>query len=452
MLKSSHERFLNLTRQILSRKGNMSDWATPIGAKRKTIYDVDEEDHQEPPKKQKLQSEIVVIDDDEKGARPLVGDGSRNNPFMFGWWSTGDIINQEDDGKMFTVVEGDDSDIEVIERRQRPGFRPATPIMDLGDFFDVFKENTPTAQEQDLHGEKGDGQEDADVDDGNINDDDDDDDQSVIFEFEIIKPPGIGNTPWIVSVKEEDAEDDVPELTCSQTTEASNALRSPSPLLDQDTLNNSRFMQAEDDPLQTEDGVSRLPSIGERMVPKRFQVTMNDIPTDRPLTVIEKKEIFFNGLWMQQREALQTTVDRYLSHVEGDLEEEECWLYKGPRLPQLQKRSITLNIGIRCNGKRQKISLNFGFVSMLLKDLLTEEQKLGIIQESWHCSHLCGNWTCMNVRHLTAEAGKININRNPCFRNLYGSCEHFPKCRKELKKPDHELFPDYLNKDWEGIF
>jgi hypothetical protein len=69
---------------------------------------------------------------------------------------------------------------------------------------------------------------------------------------------------------------------------------------------------------------------------------------------------------------------------------------------------------------------------------MTKQQKDGFINNQWHLSHLCGNWTCLNPGHTTVEPGSINIKRNNCFSHRSG-CPHDPKCIKEKKVP---LGPD----------
>ena len=64
---------------------------------------------------------------------------------------------------------------------------------------------------------------------------------------------------------------------------------------------------------------------------------------------------------------------------------------------------------------------------------MTEGQRLGYINEAWHLSHLCGNWTCCNWKHFTVEPGVVNVGRNSCFMYA-GGCNHEPRCMKHLKR------------------
>ena len=82
---------------------------------------------------------------------------------------------------------------------------------------------------------------------------------------------------------------------------------------------------------------------------------------------------------------------------------------------------------------KHKLCVNFGIVALLIKHHLTKEQMDGYVNHSWHLSHLCGNWTCCNWRHLTVESGSINISRNQCFPRAT-HCPHDPPCMRDRKR------------------
>ena len=79
------------------------------------------------------------------------------------------------------------------------------------------------------------------------------------------------------------------------------------------------------------------------------------------------------------------------------------------------------------------IKVNYGVVALLVNYHLTAVQKEGWIEEAWHLSHLCGNWTCCNWRHHTVEDGPTNISRNVCFGSTK-ECIHRPPCMKDKKR------------------
>ncbi|MCJ1390992.1 hypothetical protein MMC18_003853 [Xylographa bjoerkii] len=108
----------------------------------------------------------------------------------------------------------------------------------------------------------------------------------------------------------------------------------------------------------------------------------------------------------------------------------ECWLHPKPPLPY---GSIRYNFHWKDQNSCQALSVNFGVIALLVESSLTEHQQKGYINNAWHLSHLCGNWTCCNWRHFTVEKGSINIQRNACFIHRNG-CIHNPPCMKHLKR------------------
>ena len=79
------------------------------------------------------------------------------------------------------------------------------------------------------------------------------------------------------------------------------------------------------------------------------------------------------------------------------------------------------------------VRVNYGVVALLVNSRLTNDQKEGWIEKSWHLSHLCGNWICCNWRHHTIEDGTTNVSRNGCFGSSK-TCIHKPPCMKEKKQ------------------
>lgn len=70
--------------------------------------------------------------------------------------------------------------------------------------------------------------------------------------------------------------------------------------------------------------------------------------------------------------------------------------------------------GVRGGGGGEgvhEVKVNYGIIALLVNSRLSAVQKEGWIEESWHLSHLCGNWICCNWRHYTVEDGPTNISR-----------------------------------------
>lgn len=159
------------------------------------------------------------------------------------------------------------------------------------------------------------------------------------------------------------------------------------------------------------------------------------------LPVQERKRIFLQTYWRHKLPYLKRCVQAYYSYLPANRDADSCWLYTGPRLPKPPHHNLGVNISFMHNNKSEQVALHIVFISKLLQGLLSEEELVGIANESWHASHLCGNWTCLNERHVHPEPGKVNINRNPCFRNVSGPCAHIPVCLKHLKLAGDILRP-----------
>lgn len=115
---------------------------------------------------------------------------------------------------------------------------------------------------------------------------------------------------------------------------------------------------------------------------------------------------------------------------------ENCWLHPCPPAPCRNGRPRgTIQCGFvwKDASGDHKLKVNFGFVALIVRNQITEEQMKGYVKESWHLSHLCGNWTCCNWRHMTVESGRINNSRNQCFPS-HGHCSHKPQCMKHRKR------------------
>ena len=116
--------------------------------------------------------------------------------------------------------------------------------------------------------------------------------------------------------------------------------------------------------------------------------------------------------------------------------DQDCWLHPAP--PPARKNgcpvgTISCHIVWEDSSGKHKLCVNVGILALLIKHHLTKEQIDGYVNHSWHLSHLCGNWTCCNWRHLTVESGPINVSRNPCFSRAT-HCLHDPPCMRDRKR------------------
>lgn len=127
----------------------------------------------------------------------------------------------------------------------------------------------------------------------------------------------------------------------------------------------------------------------------------------------------------------------------------ECWFHPSPPPPRTSPSGLRPNGNIKRSFAwtddigRHSLVLNFGICSKLIYLKMNKQQRDGWIQQQWHLSHLCGNWSCVNPRHTTVEAGALNSGRNACFAHRDG-CIHVPRCMKELKAAlgaDGKLLP-----------
>lgn len=130
------------------------------------------------------------------------------------------------------------------------------------------------------------------------------------------------------------------------------------------------------------------------------------------------------------------------------LEDAECWLHPSPPPPRLTKNGLL--ISRRSISKRftftspsphapvqlqtHSLTIPYGIAHHLVYHTLTLQRQDGWINQTWQNSHLCGNWTCLNPKHLTVESAGVNGSRNNCFSHRRG-CFHQPVCLKDYKVP-----------------
>jgi len=151
------------------------------------------------------------------------------------------------------------------------------------------------------------------------------------------------------------------------------------------------------------------------------------------LPIEERKRMFIDTPTPEIEDAIQSCIQsinrQFASEDEGG-----CWLHPSPPIYKGKATGvISKDFGWYQNGLRHVLRVNIGIVALLTARQLTTKEKEGYIENAWHLSHLCGNWTCCNWRHLTLEAGRINLDRNVCFKRS-AVCQHVPACMKHLKK------------------
>jgi hypothetical protein len=200
------------------------------------------------------------------------------------------------------------------------------------------------------------------------------------------------------SVVKNEPKDDVPALTFSQESE---------PVQGLDTPMCSQAAKSPSGPTET------------RKLSKQWEMTKY------------KKRLFYKG----HNAAMEPTLRRLKNKFVGDFAttkgEDECWIYAGSSFSG-SSQNISVMVTFWHGAIQYKLCIHLAFVIMLLDGLLTEEAKEGIIEHWWSASHLCGNWRCVNVRHICPEPGSVNSSRNSCFHGGRQVCIHDPPCRKHL--------------------
>ena len=136
------------------------------------------------------------------------------------------------------------------------------------------------------------------------------------------------------------------------------------------------------------------------------------------------------------KERMRKYVHNVYKLFDDSHEEDNCWLHPTPPPARKDGRpvgTISRTFAWKDSSGKHKLHVNFGMVALIVEHQLTEEQMEGYVNESWHLSHLCGNWTCCNWRHMTIESGRNNVSRNQCFP-IARRCPHDPPCMKDRKR------------------
>jgi hypothetical protein len=265
---------------------------------------------------------------------------------------------------------------------------------------------------------------------------DEENDRVVVFEHS--KPADRAGIPWTIPVKQERGGiQTVPDLTSSQETNASEVDKQP---------------RHSEDLFYTRKVVSAKPTF-----PGKGQIITSQAPVGlveridgkEPLLLSIRKRLFFKDYHLK-RARLEKSLEKYYSSIQSERSPDRCWLYTGDKLPKPPAQSLHMSTTIRHNGRLERLSLNILVIKMLLEGRLSQEHIDGLVEHSWHASHLCGNWTCLNIEHIVVEPGSINNNRNTCFKVAQPCSNHIPKCLKHLKLDKSHLRPATNPINWKG--
>ena len=153
-------------------------------------------------------------------------------------------------------------------------------------------------------------------------------------------------------------------------------------------------------------------------------------------SVLDRKRYFM----YTPNDILKEKMNRYVDNVyklfDGVCSEDNCWLHPWPPSNSKNGRprgNVQCGFVWKESSGRKSLYVNVGIVLLIVNEKITEDQKKGYVNEAWQLSHLCGNWTCCNWRHMTVESQHTNNSRNQCFRNQ-DLCCHRPPCMKDRKR------------------
>ena len=162
------------------------------------------------------------------------------------------------------------------------------------------------------------------------------------------------------------------------------------------------------------------------------------------MSIIDRKNFFISTPTKAMRRSMTAHVSN-LDRLFVDSDEMDCWFHPSP--PPSNPVTGRSPGAIKCHFSWKdtddvyhSMGVNYGIVALIVRKRVTSIQQDGFVYESWHLSHLCGNWTCCNWRHFTIEPGPVNVSRNRCLlssglrtRKFNGKCKHRPQCMRSRK-------------------
>ncbi|KAF2703924.1 hypothetical protein K504DRAFT_451143 [Pleomassaria siparia CBS 279.74] len=386
--------------------------------------------------------EIIVIPDDVdeeigKGkSRVTEGTGTQEDPIRVMEWGPGGIISSKDHGIVYTVL--DDEEEITLDRLHSPGssshkYRSMSRTLTLDEEEDAIDEdnineigslsNSPPLTTSPYDGlgstrpslsrtsspvpsfRRGE----EETRDSGVN--------CIIIDDDIDGPEYVYSQDW--SEIKDEGEEEAPQLSHSQETQGTE---------DGERVDTPNCNRRSDD--KQHDTWNALTGEHSQLIINRANL-------------IKKKQLFYEVYGPKILLHLEKRLSRFRASPDL-LNDSECWLYP-KRIRPGHKGALEITVTFRDDDNEiYQYRMNIGIVSMFVAGLMTEECKHGIIHHSWHASHLCGNWSCSNPRHLVAEPGSVNSRRNACFHGFKGTCVHAPRCMKELRT---ELQPGTLKYD-----
>ncbi|PSN70360.1 hypothetical protein BS50DRAFT_585794 [Corynespora cassiicola Philippines] len=399
--------------------------------------------------------EIIVVED-----TPLVkGNGTAESPIHFLHCVTGNIISRKDNG---TVIDIDDSEDEGDSAR-RPSLERASRYSqddelvslrsqswegvlhnsddenESDEEFPNLSESTPSRKARSATWEYPDlgvsSNSDTPIQDSESNSCSDDDGSSDDEDFNLhlrpVRQP-LHKNSRIAHINsendggedDEDDEDEPPVLTWSQETvqtEGTDIEDDAGSLMPAFSTRASHPYEKDQAHLDTIDSYALE-------APKRMPRS--------ELSVEERKKLFYYSYWESEREHLEGILHGYYLHINANREPDQCWLYT---YKFYNKCCLGTNVPFKHHGKGETVYVHITVIAKLLEGLLTSAEKDGLVNQSYHASHLCGNWMCLNPRHVKAEPGGTNQERKSCFNHPCRSCFHEPACMTRLQLPRGQL-------------
>jgi hypothetical protein len=414
-----------------------------------------EDDHQDTPfkdhqellqaEKRPLTSAIIDLTSGQEiydGHPETRGSGSKENPYTFVEWTQDGVIAAVDQGAHFNLVSDDEEEHDNVQRpvsatrspsplfvsrspspRSMPRTEPETRVYDnLGWPSPNLSRTISPAPAFDRDEEE-----------NYPNNDyiivlDDEDDASGEYNY---------SQDWI-TIKTE-PQDSVSDLSPSPVLE--DVVGLPTPGFSQESESDTcekhwnGLCVIDDETLACLEEDLPITPKKAKILPTKSQFPLiEDQKLTKKALLIAKKTTFYFQWAPKNLSQLRHRIARFRQDHPGSRGQDECWLYSGP--VREGQRSLRMNVVFREEEhpfRRFLYSANVSYISMMVDGYMTEEFKYGIINHSWHASHLCGNWVCTNPRHIIAEDGAYNSSRNPCFHGKNDNCIHSPPCRKHLR-------------------
>ncbi|KAF2747589.1 hypothetical protein M011DRAFT_458439 [Sporormia fimetaria CBS 119925] len=429
----------------------------PVRLKRPWERDESESDHDEPPRKKRAVSgQVIVIDDDSK--QSYVGSGTKEDPVRFPVWTSNNVIPSMDHKKCFVIEDDEESDASE-ERRE-------VPVVDL-ESDEERSDDSDEERSGESDEEQGQGVRNHIYSLESDTDGSDDEAPFVYSQFAKLAETMDTRTAELQKeglsgfstqkVEELGRKSEHPNHPWRNYSSSSSDSRSSSPASAKETSvggwagsavhgaqdttqtgeeNDSDHEEGTDNPFTSSTaGIKSRSDIlsrsWERTVPESVGIE-TVLPGHAQLNPLQIKKKMFFEVHVPDMSRLKR---RLASFRPETLEPAACWICPASKIRHCQWGALRTTYSFTVDGVRYNYALNAALIVLIAEDRLTKEQKEGIIMESWHVSHLRGDWSCTNPDHLTVELGKVNQSRNKCFHRG-GTCTHTPTCIVHLRQAD----------------